>query len=188
TNTLPPPPTNTLPPPTATPCGIRLNGGFALLWQSEPTVAATLGCAQAVEVAGQASLQYFEGGQMFWWANTDQIYVLYGDSTGRWEIYRNPRDPQYNTERETGVPPGRYEPIRGFGALWQTIPAIRSAMGWATSPEYPIGPPDAGPDMAVIQNFAGGLMFYAPELGSDPARIWVLANNGAFTRYRDRNR
>ena len=182
TQTAIPPPTTPLPPPTNTPqpagCAGPLQGGFGALWRNNPDIAAALGCPSVDEAAAQASIQYFEGGMMYWWQPSDRIYVLYGGSAGGWERYANPNDPSYDTPRET-APAGLIEPVRGFGTLWHTIPAIRNALGWGNSPEYPI--------TGVLQPFPNGLMFYSPALEGRTARIWVITNDGGWTRYRDPN-
>lgn len=176
TRTPLPPSVVPLPPEAA--CQGPLAGGFGALWRSNATVAAALGCPTIAETPAQASLQYFEGGMMFWWQPTDRIYVLYGGGAGGWDGYANPNDPAYNQPREA-APAGFIEPIRGFGTLWHTVPPIRDALGWGTSPEYPL--------TGVLQPFPNGLMFYAPTLENRDARIWVLTNDGTWTRYRDPN-
>jgi serine/threonine-protein kinase len=176
---VPPTPVPPTPvPPTPVPAGCLgpLTGAFGKLWRTEPGVATALGCPTADEFVGQASLQYFEGGMMFWWQQTDRIYALYGGAAGSWNIYANPNDPAYDEPRET-APEGFIEPVRGFGTLWHTIAAIRQSLGWGTSPEYPLN--------GVVQVFPNGLMFYSPALENRGARIWVLTNNGAWNRYAD---
>jgi hypothetical protein len=32
-------------------------------------------------------------------------------------------------------PPGRYQPMRGFGKLWRGNTSVRERIGWATAPE-----------------------------------------------------
>jgi hypothetical protein len=32
-------------------------------------------------------------------------------------------------------PPGRYQPIRGFGMVWREQPGVRDRLGWAVEPE-----------------------------------------------------
>ncbi len=170
------PPTPVPPTPVPVGCLGPLTGAFGKLWRTEPGVATALGCPTADEFIGQASLQYFEGGMMFWWQQTDRIYVLYGGAAGSWSRYANPNDPSYDQPRES-APPGFIEPVRGFGTLWHTIPGIRQSLGWGTSPEYPLN--------GVVQVFPNGLMFYSPALENRGASIWVLTNNGGWTRYPD---
>jgi hypothetical protein len=174
--TSPPPP-----PPTDIPVGCEgpLVGSFGAIWRGNDSVAAELGCPTQPESAAQSSLQYFEGGMMFWWQPTNLIYVLYGGGSGSWEVYDNLSDPSFNEPRET-APEGFIEPIRGFGRLWHTYPGIRSALSWGTSPEYPL--------TGVLQVFPGGLMIWSPPLENRGARDWVLTNDGGWTRYNDPTR
>lgn len=179
TQRVPAPPTS--PPPTPAPVGCDgpLVGGFGALWRGNADVAAAVGCPTSPEAPAESSLQYFEGGMMFWWKPNDMIYVLYGGAAGSWETYANPNDPSYDQPREQ-APSGFIEPVRGFGTLWHTYPGIRSAMGWGTSPEYPM--------TGVVQFFPRGMMIWAPELENRNARIWVLTYDGGWTRYDDPTR
>ena len=168
--------------PTLTPkveCLGPLQGGFGILWRNNPTIAEALGCPTAGEAASTASIQYFDGGMMYWVGSSDQIYVYYGAAaSGTWQGFAKPNDPSYDEPRET-APDGKLEPIRGFGTLWHTISDIRAALGWANSPEYPI--------TGVVQYFPNGLMLYSPALEGRPDRIWVMINNGSWARYTDPN-
>ena len=178
----PPPPTRTPapPPPTDTPaCAGPLAGGFGMLWRNNPDIANALGCPTNAEVGGVASIQYFDGGMMYWWQNSDRIYVYYGGSSGSWQRFANPNDPSYNEPRETDVPAGKIEPVRGFGTIWHTIAGVRDALGWGNSPEYPI--------TGVVQVFPNGMMVYSPPLEGRSARIWVMYNDGSWVRYVDPN-
>lgn len=177
-------PTNN--PPTATPapttislCLGPLQGGFGSLWRNNPSVAEALGCPTTGEAASTASIQYFDGGMMYWVGTSDQIYVYYSaTASGAWQGFANPNDPSYDEPRET-APAGKLEPIRGFGTLWHTLGGIRETLGWANSPEYPI--------TGVVQYFPNGLMLHSPALEGRPARIWVMTNDGTWSRYTDPN-
>ena len=161
---------------TATPCAGPLQGGFGTLWRSDPAVAQSLGCPETGESSGVASLQYFQGGMMYYWAPANTIYVLYGDASGSWVGYA---DPGGSDQPQENAPEGFYEPVRGFGTLWRTTSGMRAALGWAITPEYPI--------TGVYQVFPAGQMIYAPALDGIPGRIWVMPFNGSWTRYRDPN-
>jgi preprotein translocase subunit SecD len=83
--------------------------------------------------------QVFEGGRMLWIQPTDQIWVMIVTATGRgrWVVYEDTfeeGDPEFDPAI---VPPAeRYQPMRGFGKLWRDNPAVREALGWATTPEF----------------------------------------------------
>jgi len=67
-----------------------------------------------------------------------------------------------------GVPNGLYQPVRGFGRVWRESQRVRQALGWATAEEMGFE--------AVIQEFAGGLIWRNPE--SDT--FFILMNDGTY--------
>ena len=94
----------------------------------------------------------FEGGQMLWRGDTDNIYVLFND--GRWASYRNTwreDDPEY-TCGERNSPP---TPVRGFGRVWCEQPGVRETLGAVTAAEI-------GDDGSAVQDFVNGAILAAP--------------------------
>lgn len=94
-------------------------------------------------VVGQVQVaeQPFERGRMFWVQPKRQIWVLMEDpddpQRGTWRIYDDTfteNDPALDPDI---TPPdeGLYQPERGFGKLWRENEAVRSALGWAVTPE-----------------------------------------------------
>lgn len=78
------------------------------------------------------SYQLYEGGLMVWRGDTGHIYaivsggVVYIYNPGAYgglpdNIFRTP-------------PPGRFNPILGFGKVWHNF-SVRNLLGWATTPE-----------------------------------------------------
>ena len=95
--TLPPtpPPTprpSATPAPSPTPCQFPLQPALADAWSADE-----LGCPITSGAAAiNTAYAPFEGGQMLWRGDTDNIYVLFND--GRWASYRNTwreDDPEY---------------------------------------------------------------------------------------------
>jgi hypothetical protein len=83
--------------------------------------------------------QVFEGGRMLWIQPTEQIWVLVVTATGRgtWTVYNDTfveGEPEFDPA--IVAPADRFQPMRGFGKLWRENPAVRQALGWATTPEF----------------------------------------------------
>jgi hypothetical protein len=106
----------------------------------------------------------FEHGTMIWRADTRQIIVLFADGTAT--IYRDrwqAGDPLGGTET---APPGRYAPVRGFGLLWMSEPAVRDRLGWALAPEQAAA--------GTVQATSNGI---ALQAGS---KVYALTSAGAL--------
>ena len=74
-------------------------------------------------------------------------------------------------------PPGRYEPLRGFGKLWYAHEDIASALGWAKEEK------ETGAT-GVLQRFTNGRLLYSDHgFGKGPS-IYVMLQNGTFTMYK----
>ncbi|HEX6293210.1 MAG TPA: serine/threonine-protein kinase [Herpetosiphonaceae bacterium] len=167
------------PQPTATPalprCQAVLTGGFGNLWRTNAEVRAAIGCPIEEELPGYSVEQIFQGGQMYYREAGDQFWIFDGGVSGTWrrrlDVY--PSDP----EPTDPAPDGLLTPSSGFGRLWQKDPAIRQALGWATTPEVGF--------TGVIQRFDNGFMLYSPAVNGHGKRIYVLYSNGTFVIYKD---
>jgi hypothetical protein len=103
-------------------------------------LAADVCCGQPYG-SGLLAAQPFEGGAMIWVGRADgspgQIFVLTNSRLVNltWNMYTD----SYSEGEPIGTdelpPPGKYAPVRGFGKLWRLVPEVRSALGWALSPE-----------------------------------------------------
>ena len=157
------------PTPVAQPCAIAPVLGFGTVWYSHADVQAKLGCPTEVEKGVWAAEESFQGGYMFWRADTAYIYVVKNDGT--WQAYP---DTWTSAEAEwdtTIVPPaGYYQPKRGFGKVWRVQPGVRTSLGWATTEERGFS--------ASVQPFSGGTMFWSNLRGT-----YVLYNDGTWARY-----
>ncbi len=91
-----------------------------------------LGCVRSASVVTWAAWQPFDGGDLLWRADTDEVYVFYG--SGSW----SPIAERWNGEaaRDRGAPPaGRQAPLRGFGWLWGLRDDLFAQLGWAVHEE-----------------------------------------------------
>lgn len=114
-------------------------------WFFAPRVEA---CSFDPVVASPAAVQHFERGMMIWLGATDSIYVLYQPPT-RQTDYRDQFDYSQTIQRyddaflEGGPesdtryapPPGKQQPVRGFGLVWRANRQVREALGWALDKE-----------------------------------------------------
>ncbi|MBA3534225.1 MAG: hypothetical protein H0T73_20070 [Ardenticatenales bacterium] len=96
--------------------------------------------------------QPFEGGQMLWRDDTNQILVLYQD--GSWQLHNNPWRTGQPVSGGLTPPAGRHEPVLGLGALWRSLGGQGSKLGWATAPQ--------GEGRGLVQRFQFGAMLYNP--------------------------
>jgi hypothetical protein len=114
---------------------------------------AGLYCPVAPAVETYAAYQPFEMGLMFWRQDQRTIYVLQQDGTwahydDTWQEGQPDRDPALTP------PPGRYQPVRGFGLVWrEQLGGPEARIGWATAEER------GGP--ALVQPFGGGTVLRA---------------------------
>jgi hypothetical protein len=88
------------------------------------------------------ALASFEHGQMVWVSGTNggsgSIWVFYEQSGTNQLVWEGFSDTWREGDPVSGgeaTPDGLYEPIRGFGKVWRTVGHVRSALGWATTPE-----------------------------------------------------
>lgn len=151
--------------PVTTVCSFGPPGGFATVYQGDPTLSAQLGCASGSVLPMSSASQLYERGEMFWLQGPPgYIYVLF--NTGRWQRY----DDTYNAsvDPESGgetAPAGLKEPIRGFGKVWRSAQEVRTGLGWASNDE--VG------GQATVQLFEHGQMIYLSQRG----QIFILVND-----------
>ena len=154
----PPVPTPTATPPLSTqepPAGFfRPEGTFADMWAGDPGAQMLLGWARTPDaVPVRVVVQPFERGEMLWRADTGQIYARF-DAMG-WQLFPDTFvDGDPADDPALTPPPGRQQPVRGFGKVWREQPGVRDLLGWATAPEESRD--------ARLQEFARGI---AVQLG-----------------------
>jgi hypothetical protein len=148
-------------------CSFTPMGGFATVYNSNPTLQSQLGCAINMAVTYGSALQTFERGMMLWVQGPPMsIYLLYPDGSYRRldDTYIEGVDPISGGETP---PSGFLEPVRGFGKVWRTYQDVRAAFGWATANE------SGGQSSA--QPFNRGLMISLPQQG----QILVFVDDGS---------
>jgi hypothetical protein len=89
----------------------------------------------------QIAEQVFEHGRMFWIRHTREIWVMEDNAPdgpgGDWYCFNDSFEEGQPEIDPALIPPeGMYQPRRGFGKLWRTLPQIKDALGWALTPEF----------------------------------------------------
>jgi hypothetical protein len=138
-------------------CATVPAGTFGAIYQSDPNIPAAMGCPLAANASPMiAAYQRFENGEMIWIQSPTMIYVLYNNGSYQdfSDTFRDGVDPE--SSGRTDVPSGRLEPIRGFGKVWRTNPAVQQTLGWALAPE-------AGNEGAQVLLFERGTMIFLPQ-------------------------
>jgi len=99
-------------------------------------------CPSVGPTATQAAEQRFEKGRMLWLKElhyrsetaTGVILAFYDD--GHWARFDDTwREGDPEADPTIAAPPGRLQPIRGFGKVWREHAEVRAGLGWATAPE-----------------------------------------------------
>jgi hypothetical protein len=131
--------------------------------------------------------QEFERGFMFW-IPPSEIYVLYNDNVlPYWTRFDDtfiegtgnfPNSPWKDPYYDTIAPPGRYQPVRGFGKLWRNEDqnpqkaVVQGRVGWGMMQ-------NEQPYSAMKQTREDGTIFI-----SDPnGRVFQLIPAGAWQIY-----
>lgn len=122
--------------PSATPCAI------AWFFANPPVD----GCPATAPRVSQAAAQRFERGMMVWLGQPEAFYVFHAalaPGIARLTLVPGPIQIAQGgsvDHRVGGAPAGLFEPVSGFGLLWRgevaDVTEQRSALGWATQPEY----------------------------------------------------
>lgn len=149
------------PPVTGGACSLAAGQPFAAAAQ-DAAIRARIGCPTGETVSAGFVVQPFETGVMFW-RDTREIYALANVGT-LWRLPDNWNEGIPADDPALQPPPDRLQPVRGFGLVWRSNPAIRGALGWALAPEQPY--------MGQWQPYERGAMLTAPDGG-----VWALAPN-----------
>ncbi|HAJ37277.1 MAG TPA: hypothetical protein DCL15_16530 [Chloroflexi bacterium] len=115
----------------------RPTGDLALRWENDARVQQALGWATTAEaITSPAAIQRFDNGVMIWVQETGRIYAFLSD--GRWLSYADAfREGDPESDPAFSPPPGREQPMRGFGKVWREHADLRDAIGWALAKEEP---------------------------------------------------
>ncbi|MCS7070128.1 MAG: hypothetical protein NZM00_01370, partial [Anaerolinea sp.] len=159
-----PPVSGATPLPPLLICQYPPPGALSALLTSDAALTNSLGCPvgapPAVNLLPGAS-QVFERGTMIYIApaagSPGAIYALTGD--GRFRRFDDTFIPGVDPELVgESVPPGLFEPVRGFGKVWRLNPEVRASLGYALAPEQG--------DTAAFVGFARGRAVYLPARGA----------------------
>ena len=171
--------------PTATPpgaFGLPVAGGGTCIGEIAPQFSgsyngdsgaqAALGCPVSPQDSVAMAEQAFERGTMIWTANRE-IYALArepfnGVANTFWKLLDQWQEGMPADDSSMTVPESRLQPVRGFGLAWRTNDQVRSALGWAVSPE-------AG-YTGVVQRFERGVM-----ITTQGGAVYALAAAGGGT-------
>jgi hypothetical protein len=139
---------------STTTCPYFPAGGFGSIFNTNPDIAAQLGCplgAPPDVLSVPSAVQPFQNGLMIWL--NGNIYVLNSGGTFRQSIdtFQTGTDPETTSETP---PAGLVAPIRGFLKLWTTNQDVRAALGWGLQPEQGA--------QATVQQFSRGMMVWLP--------------------------
>lgn len=142
---------------------------FLLLVTDNPTIASKLG--KGFEDAQNPTIAYqpFEGGQMVWRGDTNQIFVFYNDAS--WQVYDNPWRPGEAVSANLTPPTDKYEPVLGLGEVWRSLGGPGSKLGWATDTQQD--------GRGTAQRFQFGTMLYNPVTD----KIYVMYAGAGWMEY-----
>lgn len=157
-------------PPTITPvfarCPLDVDPIFGERWASEPLVDSSIGCPIEGVVPFGGTTQLFEDGVMYFRPTTGEIWAVVPGGPGRYWLV--PQVPDV-VQEPVSAPPGLQVPTLGFGAVWQSTPGVRDALGFAVTEEIEVN--------VFVQRFEGGTLLY----DESTAQVFVLMiNNDAF--------
>ncbi|MBN2469076.1 MAG: hypothetical protein JXN59_00020 [Anaerolineae bacterium] len=128
-----------------------------------------LGCPVGQPELLPMAEQAFERGTMFWTSGRE-IYALArepfnGMPNMFWKLLDQWQEGMPESDPSMTGPDGTLQPVRGFGLAWRTSDQVRSALGWAVSPE-------AGYN-GVLQRFERGVM-----IATQGGAAYALAASG----------
>jgi hypothetical protein len=131
-------------------CSTLPTAGFLTIYQSNPDIAALLGCATGSIQTIPAASQSYQQGTMLWLNgeiaalyNLNDLFQTYSDT------FVQGVDPETSSETP---PSGLTAPMRGFLKVWSSNQTVRDNLGWGTGAEVGAN--------ATIQSFANGRMIY----------------------------
>jgi hypothetical protein len=152
-------------------CAFAPQGGFATIYNNNPSLAAQVGCATNAPITALSAYQPFERGAMIWVSIQGTIYVLFASNNFQAvaDTWQDGIDPSsLGLQPPT---PNLLEPIRGFGKVWRDTAGVQNRLGWATSQE-------SGGQMTV-QQFERGLFVYLSQ--NNQTYVLIAGNPGTWT-------
>jgi hypothetical protein len=146
------------------PCLIAADPLYGTTWNADAS--ARLGCAGEPVTSYIGAAMFFERGVMYS-LPTNELYTIIpgGATTGRY--FYAPVAPPAQTW-EIVPPPGLLAPTGVFGAEWRAVEAVRTALGFAQTPEQPV--------TLSLQRFDRGALLFDASAGQVFALIGVTGS------------
>jgi hypothetical protein len=122
--------------------------------------------------------QQFDKGSMFFFNLTGQIYVLFGEGKGTWQVFE--REEMVNLPEPPPPEKCSAPQQHGFALIWGNFPEIREKLGCPLAPR---------PELieGAYQPFERGRLLWSQRgLGRGPT-IYALLSDATFTRHKDPN-
>ena len=103
-------------------------------------------CPAASVQTSEAAAQPFEHGLKFWTKTTDTFYAFFDGDGSQPQFFEfashvHLKPGASPDHRVGGEPPGRIDPVSGFGMLWrgefEEFSNVRARLGWGLLPEFP---------------------------------------------------
>jgi hypothetical protein len=133
-------------------CTVLPAGGFGAVFNTNPDIAAQIGCPLSAAQNLPAASQTFEQGTMIWLNGEVLVLNHVSDTWQRFDdTFLQGVDPEISTET---APAGLFTPIRGFLKVWSSNPSVRTALGWGLTAEQGV--------TGVVQSFGAGRMIWLP--------------------------
>lgn len=118
-------------------CSFSVGAMVANAYNRDAALRERLGCpVNGGALVTPMALQPFERGLMLWRGDTRQIIAL-AHNGQLWQVADSWNEGMPADDPAFAAPPGVVQPVRGFGLVWRSNPALRDALGWGTQPEAP---------------------------------------------------
>ena len=152
----------------------RPEGPFAIIWEKTPHIQQDLGWAkQAGPGTTSAAYQRFDNGVMVWRQDTGQIYAFFNDGT--WQSFADTfKEGDPEKDPKFAPPPGKMQPIRGFGKVGRSTPAREKS--WAglrpkSRATMPRSSPMSTAPCCAWAGLSTQLSGWTPTLGSGTRKV-----------------
>lgn len=163
-------PTAALPDIAAVGCTVVVDPVFGTDWQTNPSIVRQIGCPIQERFGFAGSVQVYERGVMYRRVETNEVWaVRIGTVSGGefWNFSGDSLPPEVPLLPGESTPPtGLSVPDGVFGSVWSGDTRVRSALGFATTPEQTAD--------LNIQRYDGGTLFLDVTVG----QVFVLLVNG----------
>ena len=158
-----------LPTPEFAECANPTDPRFGVVWSTNETARAALGCAGEPAAPYVGTVQFFERGVMYW-VPTGEIWTIVPGGAAGGQFWYVPLAPPMQIW-EVPAPEGLRMPQLGFGAVWKAVDGVRQAVGFARTDETSAS--------LTVQRFEGGALI----LDSTSGQVFALVGRDQGTAY-----